>query len=197
MKKHLMVAFAMLLVAAVAGAQEQIAVGATAPDFKLMNAVDGKEVAFKAKDNNLKVVVFTCNQCPYAKAFEPRIVEIAERFGPKGVSFYAVNPNDDAKYSEETLANMKARATEKGYPFPYLKDGDSSIARAYGARVTPHVFVVDGTGAVIYRGYVDDSAKKDERQTTGLTDALNATMNGRPVPNADTRAFGCTIKWKS
>jgi thiol-disulfide isomerase/thioredoxin len=197
MKKHWMVAFVMLLVAAVAGAQEQIAVGAAAPDFKLVNAVDGKEVAFQAKDNNLKVVVFTCNQCPYAKAFEPRIIEIAERFGPKGVSFYAVNPNDDAKYSEETLANMKARAAEKGYPFPYLKDGDSRIARAYGARVTPHVFVVDGAGQVIYRGYVDDSAKKDERQTTGLTDALNATLNGRPVPNADTRAFGCTIKWKS
>lgn len=197
MKKQLVVVFLMLLVAAVAGAQEQIAVGATAPDFKLVNAVDGKEVAFKAKDNNLKVVVFTCNQCPYAKAFEPRIIEIAEQFGPKGVSFYAVNPNDEAKFSEETLENMKARATEKGYPFPYLKDGDSNIARAYGARVTPHVFVVDGTGAVIYRGYVDDSAKKDQRQTTGLTDALNATLNGRPVPNADTRAFGCTIKWKS
>lgn len=197
MKKHLMVALMMLLTAVVAGAQEQIAVGATAPDFKLVNAVDGSEVAFKANDNNLKVVVFTCNQCPYAKAFEPRIIEIAERFGPKGVRFYAVNPNDDAKYAEETLANMKARAAEKGYPFPYLKDGDSKIARAYGARVTPHVFVVDGTGAVIYRGYVDDSAKKEERQTTGLTDALNATINGRPVPNADTRAFGCTIKWKS
>lgn len=197
MKKHLTVAFVMLLVAVVAGAQEQIAVGATAPDFKLVNAVDGKEIAFKANDNNLKVVVFTCNQCPYAKAFEPRIIEIAEIFGPKGVRFYAVNPNDDAKFSEETLENMKARAAEKGYPFPYLKDGDSAIARAYGARVTPHVFVVDGTGAVIYRGYVDDSAKKDQRQTTGLTDALNATLNGRPVPNADTRAFGCTIKWKT
>ena len=197
MKKQLTVVFAMLLVAAVAGAQEQIAVGASAPDFKLVNAVDGKDVAFNAKDNNLKVVVFTCNQCPYAKAFEPRIIEIAEQFGPKGVKFYAVNPNDDAKNAQETLENMKARATEKAYPFPYLKDGDSSTARAYGARVTPHVFVVDGTGAVIYRGYVDDSAKKDQRQTTGLTDALNATLNGRPVPNADTRAFGCTIKWKS
>jgi len=205
MKKKLVFGLMLLAFAGVAcgqagaqtGGTEQLAVGAIAPDFELVNAVDGKEVAFKAKDNNLKVVVFTCNQCPYAKAFEPRIIEIAETFGPKGVRFYAVNPNDDARYDEETLPNMKARAAEKGYPFPYLKDGDSAIARAYGARVTPHIFVVDGTGSVIYRGYVDDSAKKDERKTTGLTDALNATLNGRPVANADTRAFGCTIKWKS
>lgn len=196
MKKHVLVGMLLLLAAGIAGAEE-LAVGAKAPDFTLVNAVDGKEVAFKAADNRLKVVVFTCNQCPYSKAFEPRIVEIAEIFGPKGIDFYAVNPNDDTKNSVETVENMKARAVEKGYPFPYLKDGDSQTARAYGARVTPHVFVVDGKGAVIYRGYVDDSAKKDERETTGLTDALNATMSGRPVPKPDTKAFGCTIKWKT
>ena len=184
-------------VAVAAKATPELTVGAKAPDFKLVNAVDGKEVTFKANDNQLKVVVFTCNQCPYAKAFEPRIVEIAEIFGPKGVHFYAVNPNDDGKFPIETAENMKARAIEKEYPFPYLKDGDSRTARAYGARVTPHVFVVDGTGTVVYRGYVDDSAKKEERKTTGLTDALSSLMNGRDVPNADTKAFGCTIKWKS
>ena len=197
MKKHVLIAVVVMLAATVAVAQEQIALGSKAPDFTLVNAVDGKEVAFKADDSNIKVVVFTCNQCPYAKAFEPRIVEIAERFGQKGVRFYAVNPNDDAKYAEETLANMKARAVEKEYPFPYLKDGDSKTARADGARVTPHVFVVDGYGKVVYRGYVDDSAKEAERKTTGLSDALGALLNGRDVANADTRAFGCTIKWKS
>lgn len=197
MRKQLVFGLVFALAAAVAGAQEQIAIGAAAPNFTLVNAIDGKQVAFKGDDNNLKVVVFTCNQCPYAKAFEPRIIEVAETFGPKGVKFYAVNPNDDAKYAEETLENMKARAEAKEYPFPYLKDGDSKIARAYGARVTPHVFVVDGKGTVVYRGYVDDSAKKDERKTTGLTDALNSLLNGREIANADTRAFGCTIKWKS
>ena len=196
MKKHILMGMLLLLTAGIVCAEE-LAVGAKAPDFTLVNAVDGKEVAFKAADNRLKVVVFTCNQCPYSKAFEPRIVEIAEIFGPKGIDFYAVNPNDDTKNSIETVENMKARAVEKGYPFPYLKDGDSKTALAYGARVTPHVFVVDGKGEVIYRGYVDDSAKKDQRQTTGLTDALNATMSGRPVAKADTKAFGCTIKWKT
>jgi thiol-disulfide isomerase/thioredoxin len=165
-KLMVMMTLTMMLVAAVACADE-VAIGAKAPQFSLVNAVDGKTVAMKPDDGNLKVVVFTCNQCPYAKAFEPRIIEVARRFEQKGVRFYAVDSNDDAQYNVETLANMKARAVEKEYPFPYLKDGDSSIARAYGARVTPHIFVVDGQGIVRYRGYVDDS-----------------------------RAFGCTIKFK-
>ena len=183
----------MLLFSVVAGAEE-LAIGAKAPEFALVNAVDGKTVTMKPNDGRVKVVIFTCNSCPYAKAFEPRIIEIALKYGHKGVSFYALDPNDDTKYSDETLANMKARAEEKDYPFPYLKDGDSSTARAYGARVTPHVYVVDGQGIVRYRGYVDDSAKPAERKTTGLTNALNLLLDGREVANADTRAFGCTIK---
>ena len=189
--------FAMMLCAFAACAGEQLAIGAKAPQFSLVNAIDGETVSMKPDDGKLKVVVFTCNQCPYAKAFEPRIIEIANKWGHKGVSFYAVDPNDDTKYPEESLPAMKARALEKDYPFPYLKDGDSSIARAYGARVTPHVFVVDGTGAVRYRGYVDDSAKPAERQNTALTDALGALVNGRDPVNTDTKAFGCGIKWKS
>ena len=185
-----------LLVAMVAGADE-IAVGTNAPAFSLVNAADGKTVAMKPADGNVKVVVFTCNGCPYAKAFEPRIIELGKQFQSKGVKFYLVNPNDDAKYEVETLASMKARAEEKEYPFPYLKDGDSKVAASYGARVTPHVYVVDGQGVVRYKGYVDDSAKPAERKTTGLTDALGALLNGRDVANNDTRAFGCTIKWKS
>jgi thiol-disulfide isomerase/thioredoxin len=176
---------------------EQIAVGTKAPDFTLVDAVTGQNVEFDADDGKLKVVIFTCNQCPYAKAFEPRIIELAKRFANKGVAFYAVDPNDDAKYPEETLANMKARAVEKGYPFPYLKDGDSKVARAYGARVTPHAFLVDQQGNVRYRGYVDDSAKPDQRQNQGLANAINALIVGRDVTETVTREFGCGIKWKA
>jgi thiol-disulfide isomerase/thioredoxin len=198
MKKPLAVIFCTLLIATAATVSaEELSTGAAAPGFSLINAVDGTTVTMKPDDGKLKVVVFTCNQCPYAKAFEPRIVEIAGRFIGEGVDFYAVNPNDDTQYAEESLANMKARAAEKGYPFAYLKDADSAVARAYGARVTPHVFLVDGAGVIRYRGYVDDSAKPGERKTTGLTDALGALTNGREVANAETRAFGCTIKWKS
>jgi peroxiredoxin len=187
---------AVLMLVATLAVAEELGSGAKAPGFSLVNATDGQTVTMKPDDGKLKVVVFTCNQCPYAKAFEPRIIEIANRYGHKGVRFYAVNPNDESKYSEETLANMKARAEEKDYPFPYLKDGDSAIARAYGARVTPHVYLIDGTGVIRYRGYVDDSAKPDERKTTGLVNALNAMTEGRDIALAETRAFGCTIKWK-
>lgn len=186
----------LLIVAAGMLGADELGPGARAPRFALTNATDGATVEMKPGDGNLKVVVFTCNQCPFAKAFEPRIVELARKYGQKGVKFYAVNPNDDAQYAEESMANMKARALEGEYPFPYLKDADSSIARAYGARVTPHVYVVDGSGVIRYRGYVDDSAKAAERKTTGLSDALNALIDGREVANRETRAFGCTIKWK-
>lgn len=187
---------ALLLIASMACAEE-LAIGAKAPAFSLVNAVDGETVAMKPDDGFVKVVVFTCNSCPFAKAFEPRIIELANKFAMQGVKLYAVNPNDEAKYADETLANMKARAESMHYRFPYLKDADSSVAKAYGARVTPHVFVVDGDGVVRYRGYVDDSAKPAERKTTGLSDAVGALTNGRDVLNAETRAFGCTIKWKS
>ena len=187
----------MLFAAPLLQAGDELAPGAKAPAFTLINAVDGKQVAMKPNDGFMKVVIFTCNQCPFAKAFEPRIIEIANKWKSRGVHFYAVDSNDDTRwFSEETLEAMKERAVEKDYPFPYLKDGDSRIARAYGARVTPHVFLVDGDGVIRYRGYVDDQADPKKRTSTALTDALGALTNGREVPKAETRAFGCTIKFK-
>jgi len=176
---------------------DELSIGAKAPKFSLVNAVDGRTVAFHPGDGKVSVVVFTCNQCPYAKAFEPRIIELAKQYQAKGVVFYAIDPNDESQYSVESLAEMKARATANGYPFPYLKDGDSAIAHAYGARVTPHVYVIDGSGTLRYRGYVDDSAKPEERRTTGLSNALDDLLAGKTVSNQTTRAFGCTIKWKA
>jgi thiol-disulfide isomerase/thioredoxin len=175
----------------------ELPVGATAPQFTLVNALNAKSVSFRPGDGKVSVVIFTCNQCPFARAFEPRILDLARQYQPKGVVFYAIDPNDDTQYPIESLAEMKARASEKGYPFPYLKDGDSSIARAYGARVTPHVYLIDGSGTLRYRGYVDDSAKPEERHTTGLTDALDDLLAGKPVANQTTHAFGCSIKFSS
>ena len=189
--------FVLLAGLAAASVADELAIGAAAPKFALVNAVDGKTVTFKPGDGKLSVVVFTCNQCPYAKAFEPRIIELARQYQAKGVAFYAIDPNDENQYAVESLAEMKARSTERGYPFPYLKDGNSAIAHAYGARVTPHVYLIDGGGTLRYRGYVDDSAKPEERRTTGLSNALDDLLAGKAVSNQTTRAFGCTIKWKS
>lgn len=196
MKKFVTVAAVILLFPAVMFAGD-LKIGATAPAFSLTNATDGKTVSFKPGNGKVSVVVFTCNQCPYAKAFEPRLTAIANEYAAKGVQFYAVNPNDVEKAPVETLQDMKERAMARNYPYPYLKDADSSVARAFGARVTPHVFVVDGAGKIRYRGYIDDSAKPAQRTKTGLTDALDAVLSDASVAEADTRAFGCTIKWKS
>jgi thiol-disulfide isomerase/thioredoxin len=195
--KRVIVVSLLIAIAALAGFADELAVGEAAPKFSLINAADGKPVAFHPGDGKVAVVVFTCNQCPFAKAFEPRLIELAKQYQAKGVVFYAVDSNDDAQYSVESLAEMKARATGHDYPFPYLKDGDSAIAKAYGARVTPHVYVVDGKGVLRYRGYVDDSPKPEERRTTGLSNALDDLLAGKAVANQTTRAFGCKIKFKS
>lgn len=194
MRKFAVIALGLLAIACMA---DELAVGTKAPAFSLVNAVDGKTYNFNPGDGNISVVFFTCNQCPYAKAFEPRLIEIAKAYEAKGVKFYAIDPNDDGRNAEETLPNMKARAVSKNYPYPYLKDGDSSIARVYGARVTPHVYVVDRSGVLRYVGYVDDSTRPEERARTGLTDALDDLLANRAVTVASTHAFGCTIKFKS
>lgn len=175
----------------------ELAAGAKAPAFTLVNAVDGKTVSWTPASGRTSVIVFTSNTCPYAKSFEDRIVALGRQYGGKNVDFYAINSNDETRYEDESPAVMKERAAAKSYPFAYLKDPDSATARAFGARVTPHVFVVDATGVVRYRGYVDDSAKSEDRTHTGLSDALDALLAGRPVAKPETKAFGCTIKWKA
>jgi peroxiredoxin len=197
MKKTFRTLFAVasLLTASLAFAEE-LAIGAKAPAFDLPAAHDGKNVAFKPGDGKVSVVVFTCNACPYAKAFEGRLVELASGYQAKGVKFYAVNPNDDTAYPTETMDLMKQRASEKKFPYPYLKDANSATAKAYGAKVTPHVFVVDGSGNVRYRGYIDDSAKAGDREDAALSNALDALLAKKDVTTASTKAFGCSIKWK-
>jgi len=196
-KRSLIMIAALTMLASIPLPAGEIPIGTEAPGFSLINAADGRYVRFEPGKNRPSVVIFTCNECPYAQAFEPRIIELARKYKDRGVAFYAVNPNDESKYPGEAIHKMKERAMTRAYPFPYLKDTDSSVARAYGARVTPHVFVVDGGGRIRYRGYVDDSAKAHEREHAGLSDALDAILSGTSIAKASTKAFGCTIKWRS
>src|SRR5258706_5530019 len=126
--KKLFVSLLLLVPAAACMNADEMSIAAAAPKFSLVNAVDGKTVAFHPGDGKVSVVVFTCNQCPYAKAFEPRIIELAKQYQAKGVVFYAIDPNDESQYSVESLADMKARATTECYPCPYLNDGDRASA---------------------------------------------------------------------
>lgn len=175
--------------------QEELALGAKAIPFKL-EGTDGKHYALDDyQDKQVLVVVFTCNHCPYAIAYEDRFIALQKEYGEKGAQIIFINPNrSDYGGDLETMAAMKKRAEVKGFPFPYLKDETQAIARAYGARVTPHVYVFNQARTLIYRGTVDDNWRDAAKvQKPYLKRAIEAGLLGLdPL----TKAIGCTIKWK-
>ena len=174
----------------------QLEPGAKAPPFTL-KGIDGKTHSLEElKGERATVIVFTCNHCPFAQAYEDRLIALAKSFGDKGVRFVAINSNDPAVSPDDSFEKMADRAKEKGFPYPYLFDATQEAAKAYGAQVTPHVFVFDAGGVLRYRGRVDDSAKVAQVKSPDLKNALEAVLAGKPVPTAATTAFGCSVKWK-
>ena len=171
--------------------------GSTAPDFSL-KATDGKTYSLAGfKDAKALCVVFSCNHCPYVQAYEGRFNGLQAEFGPQGFQLVAINSNDATQYAEDGFDAMVARAKEKGFKFPYLRDEDQSVAKAFGAVRTPHVFLFDGARKLAYIGRIDDSwdqpAKVKQRE---LANAVSDLLAGRPVAVPETFAVGCTIKWK-
>ena len=171
--------------------------GSKAPDFKLP-AVDGKSYTLESfKDAKALCVMFSCNHCPYVRAYEGRFVALQSELGPRGFQLVAVNSNDAASHPEDGFEAMAARAREKGFNFPYLRDESQDVAKAYGAVRTPHVFLFDSGRSLAYVGRVDDSWDKPEAVTRHeLRDAVEDILAGKPVRLAETFAVGCTIKWK-
>ncbi|MFM2291152.1 MAG: hypothetical protein RIS29_965 [Bacteroidota bacterium] len=174
--------------------------GDVATDFKLKN-VDGKMVSLadykKAKGF---IVIFTCNHCPFAKAYEERIVALDKKYAPKGYPVIAINPNDPALYAEDSYDNMKVRAKEKGFTFPYLFDEGQTIFPQYGATKTPHVFILQKEGAknmVRYIGAIDNNYANPADVTEKFAEkALDELLAGKPVSQPTTVAIGCGIKVK-
>jgi len=192
-------AAALLSTAAVAG---ELAIGSAAPDFKLLN-VDGKEWTLSqvasvqdGKPAKATVVVFTCNHCPYAKAYEPVLLDMAKAYAGKPVAFVFINPNDPQVAPDDSYEKMQERAKEKAYPFPYLFDATQTTAKAYGALVTPHVYLLDGERILRYRGRVNDNKDTAAAKSHDLTNAIDALLAGKPVETAETKAFGCSVKWR-
>ena len=143
------------------------------------------------------VIYFTCNHCPYAVAWEDRIIAIENQFSPKGIPVIAISSNDVVKYPQDSFERMTERANEKHFPFPYLFDESQEIARNFKAEKTPHVFVVTRSGELIFEGAIDDNYKDAAAvQQHYLADALNAFLKGEPPVNAKVNAVGCSIKWK-
>ncbi len=181
-------------------------IGAQAPDFDL-EGVDGKHHALKdyAAARAL-LVVFTCNHCPTAQAYESRLKAIAADYQSKGVAMVAISPNDpDAVRLDElgytdltdSLDDMKIRARDAQFNFPYLFDGDKhGVARAYGPNATPVAFVFDRDRALRYVGRIDDSERESLVKVHDVRDALDALLAGKEVPAVtQARAFGCSTKW--
>ena len=172
-------------------------IGDPAPSFRLPG-VNGMNYSLEDfRNKKVVIVMFSCNHCPTVKAYQDRFVELQRDYEDKGVSLIAINSNDDKNYPEDSFENMKTRAREKGFNFPYLRDESQKVAKAYGAERTPEVFVFDEKRTLRYHGRIDDNVydPKEVRQHY-LRDALDAVIIGRKVPLEDTEPVGCTIKWK-
>ena len=160
--------------------------------------VDGKQHSLgQYVGKNAVVVIFSCNHCPYVRAWEDRMVQIQNEYANRGVQLIAINSNDVAKYPDDSFARMKERAREKKFTFPYLYDETQETAHAYGAERTPEVFVFDKKSTLRYHGTIDDNYDDPTAvKKRYLRDALDAVLAEKTISETETRPVGCTIKWK-
>jgi len=173
-----------------------ISIGDAAPDFEL---ADTEGRPHKLRDTNgskATVVVWTCNHCPYALAWHDRILSAARDYSGRGVRFLAINSNDADRYPADSYEAMQKRVSEERWPLPYLHDATQEVARAYGARVTPDVFVLDAEGRLRYRGAPDGDYTEPSQDAAWLREALDDLLSGREPSRPETDPAGCSVKWK-
>jgi len=179
--------------------------GSPAPDFKLPGA-DGRTHRLKDFSKaKILVLVFTCNHCPTAQAYEERIKQLVTDYKPRGVGLVAINPNspagvrlDEFGYTDldDTLDSMKIRAKHHQFNFPYLDDGPTeSVAKQYGPVATPHVFIFDAQRKLRYQGRIDDNERENLVKSRDTREALDALLAGKEPPVTSTKVFGCSTKW--
>jgi peroxiredoxin len=171
-------------------------VGERAPGFELPDTEGKFHSLADAEGAPATVVVWTCNHCPYALAWHDRIVESARDYLPRGVRFFAVNSNDADRYPADSYDAMRHRVAGEEWPFPYLRDESQGAARAWGARVTPHVFVLDSEHRLRYQGAPDPDYHEPAHNASWLRDAIDAVIAGGELARAQTDPVGCSVKWK-
>lgn len=198
MKKINLFLLTTFLTTTVLSAQSGYDIGAIATDFELEN-IDGTFVSLSDfEEAKGFIVVFTCNTCPYAVAYEDRIEALNKMYASKGYPVVAIMPNNIEIKPGDSLSAMKQRAKEKGFTFPYLIDREQTIFPQYGATKTPHVYILEKTNdanVVRYIGAIDDNYKDaDAVDKKYVEDAVNALLANKPVPVSKTRAIGCSIK---
>lgn len=188
---------AMVPLASCARAEEEakgLKVGDKAAEWKDIIGIDDKKHSLADyKEAKVIVLAFICNHCPVAVAYEDRLVTLQKDYKEKGVQVIAVNVNN---LPADRLDQMKIRAKEKGFNFPYLYDSTQKIAHDYGAKVTPHIFVLDKERKIAYMGAIDDNQQVDKVSKQYLRDALDALLAGKKPQVAETKAFGCSIKYE-
>ena len=173
-----------------AGELKSLKAGDAVPAFALKN-YDGKEVTLEGvlKENQYAVVMFIATRCPVSNAYNTRMAGLAADFAGKKIAFVGINSN-----KSETVDEIRDHAKEHKFGFPVVKDSSNVIADAYGAMVTPEIFVVGKDMKVVYRGRIDDSKKEGDVTKKDLSEALTALLAGKGVSKEQPKAFGCTIK---
>jgi peroxiredoxin len=170
--------------------------GDLVPSFTLPDTEGGEHSAPLDDAPPATVLTVTCMHCPYVIAWNPRLRAVAEEYGGRGVRFLGIHSNDATRYPADSLDHMRRFVREERWPYPYLHDESQEVARALGAEVTPHVFVLDGDQRLAYRG-APDSDHRDPSQAAGwLRAALDSVLDGRAVERAETQARGCSVKWR-
>lgn len=182
-------------------AQSGYEVGDHVADFSLKN-VDGNKVSLASYANAKGfIIAFTCNECPYAKMYEERLIALQKEFEPKGFPVIAINPNDPTASPSDSFEAMQKRAKEKSYPFPYLVDETQQVAKAFGATRTPHMYILSKTTKglkLAYVGTIDNNPQDASAASEHyIKEAVADLLSGKEVKRKNTKAIGCTIKWKN
>ncbi|HKH59795.1 MAG TPA: redoxin family protein [Flavitalea sp.] len=184
-----------------------LSIGAKAPNFKLPGIDDKKYSLANFADKKVLVVIFSCNHCPTAQAYEDRIISLTRDYASRGVGVVVISPNNpdainlgELGYTDlsDDMNDMKIRAKDKSFNFPYLYDGDAQATSvAYGPVATPHVFVFDSKRILRYNGRLDESEKPGTANAEDARAAIDAVLNNKDIAKPVTKTFGCSIKWKS
>ncbi len=176
-------------------ATKKLKIGDKAPDFNLIG-VDDKYYSLNSFNKKLLCIIFSCNHCPYVKAYEDRIIAIQSDY-EKELQIVAINSNDDVNYPEDSFDEMKKRAKEKGFNFVYLRDTEQTVARAYDATHTPEIFLFDSERKLRYHGKIDDNWQNpNEVKEPYLRNAIEELLAEKDVTIKETYSIGCTIKWR-
>jgi peroxiredoxin len=178
---------------------KMLELGTQAPDFNLPDTVSGNRVSLDdIATEKGTLIMFLCNHCPYVIHVNPEIVRLTNEYMAKGIGVVAISSNDVENYPQDSPEKMKEHAREVGYAFPYLYDESQEVAHAYDAACTPDFYLFDGERKLVYRGRLDDSRPKSGKPLTGkdLREAIDAVLEGKPLPEKQYPSGGCNIKWK-